>query len=246
MLSRINSTGRQRIRGDMVSFALVGGSPPKFVGTIDFGGLPEVPGNALVFVEVHRQNIIERFDFGTVANTAPRVDTALRELTGENLKFRVKVVEPGTGKLLALGDRFSPDDVEQAGRQPLLNVREDDLKGEPWRTALAENEAQLVLNERIPDAISRLKGDQLFQALILPAAFRQVLLMMWAQRRDVESDPDDDEWSSKWLRFAEHLTGEEHPHWSDDEAVRDWIDDVCETFSSRHDLLSPLVGGALQ
>ena len=69
---------------------------------------------------------------------------------------------------------------------------------------------------------------------------------MWGQRRDVESDPDDDDWSSKWLRFAEHLTGDEHPHWGDEEAVRDWIDDVCEAFSSRHDLLSPLVGDALQ
>lgn len=245
MLSRINSTGRLRVTRDMASFACVTDSvPPAFVGEIDLTGLADLPADAQVFVEAHRQSIIERFDFGTVAATAARGPTELRELTHENLQFRIKVVERGSGKLLALGDRFTPDDAEHGGRQPLLKVREADIGPEPWRTAIEEDAAVLILNEKIPDAIGKLTRDPAFQALILPAAFRQILLRMWVARQDEEEDPEDDDWQARWLRFARSLAPAEELDWDDEEAVPDWIDACCEGFARRHDFLSVLAGEA--
>lgn len=247
MLSRINSTGRQRIAGEMASFSLVADEArPTFVATIDLSTLADLPAEGQVFVEAHRQNAIERFDFGTVARTAARGPTELRELTAESLQFRVKVVEPGTGKLLALGDRFSAGEAEHGGRQPLLTVRERDLGPEPWRTEFEDDAAVLVLNERIPDAIARLKSDPLFQALILPAAFRQILLTVWAARRDEAEEPADHDWCSLWLRFVRNLLDQDLPDWEKEEETLVWIDDACQAFAGRHDFMSAVTGAVGQ
>jgi len=231
----------------MVSFSLVADEArPTFVATIDLSALADLPRDGQVFVEAHRQSAIERFDFGTVARTAARGPTELRELTAESLQFRVKVVEPGTGKLLALGDRFNAGEAEHGGRQPLLTVRERDLGPEPWRTEFEDDAAVLVLNERVPDAIGRLKTDPLFQALILPAAFRQILLTVWASRRDEADEPAEDDWCSLWLRFVRNLLDGELPDWEQEQETREWIDEACRAFASRHDFMSAVTGGPEQ
>jgi hypothetical protein len=242
MLSRINSTGRQRIAGEMASFAFVtGATRPTFAASFDLSTLADLPPESHVFVEAHRQNAIERFDFGTVARPAPRGPTELRELTPESLRFRVKVVEPGSGKLLALGDRFSADESEHGGRQPLLAVKERDLGPEPWRTVFEDDEAVLVLNERIPDAIGRLRTDQLFQALILPAAFRQILLTLWATRRDEAEEAEEDDWCSRWLRFVRSLVDRD-VDFEEEEDTLEWVNEACRAFAGRHDFLSAVTG----
>jgi hypothetical protein len=234
MRSRINSTGRQKITPAMAAFSVT----PRDDGTAEFDADIDLsqlglPGDGLVVVEAYRQSLHERFPFGTVRLTAAQERTVLRELDPSAVSFRVKVIEPGTGRLLARGDRFSTAETEESGRQELLKVVEKDLGQETWRTEIYDEDRKpvLVLNNHIPDALSRIKSDPQLQAYILPAALRQVLMMLWLERREEDED-DDSHWTTQWIRFAQNLTGEEKPDWTQGPEVTRWIDEVCRVFSS--------------
>ncbi len=245
MRSRINSTSRQKIDNSMASFAITtrADGMAEFQAWIDLSPL-KLPRESEVIVEAYRQALHERFAFGTVDVTFPHGAPTLRELGKEGVKFRVKVVEPGTGRLLARGDRLGAAEADDTGRKELLKVVIDDLGQEPWKTKIHDDGLPvLVLNEHIPDALTKIKSAPLFQALILPGALRQVLLLIWKERADEAEDDEDDEdrWTTSWLRYARHLTGKEKPDWEDDTEVWTWIDDVCRAFSNQFSLLNRLV-----
>lgn len=239
MRSRINSTGRKKITSEMAGFSIKrkeDGSL-EFEADIDLTPLG-LPAGGEVVVEAYRQNLHERYRYGTVSDLRPLELLVLRELDPAGVKFRVKVIEAETGRLIARGDRFSADETEDNGRVELLKVVERDLGQEPWRTELfdEDNKPVLVLNNRIPDALNRIRKDPQLQAYILPAALRQVLMMLRFEKPEVEED-DDDRWTTQWIRFAEELTGEEKPDWSENEEVTRWIDRVCSEFSARFFLM---------
>lgn len=244
MRSRINSTSREKIDGSMASFATVAHAD----GTVDFQASIDLtplqlPKDGEVIVEAYRQSLHERFAFGTVGRVAPREATVLRELGSEGVKFRIKVVEPATGRLLARGDKLGATEGEGAGRRELLKVIVRDLGQEPWKTELHDDGLPvLVLNDHIPDALAKIKSDALFQALILPGALRQILLMLWREGADEAEDDDDDEgrWATGWLRYTRQLTGKDKPDWDDDASVWSWIDDVCQEFSNQFSFVNKL------
>lgn len=244
MRSRINSTSRKKIDASMATFTLADRSDglAEFQAWIDLGSLGLLKEGEVI-VEAYRQSLHERFSFGTVERTVPREATMLRELGKDGVKFRIKVVEPGSGRLLARGDKLGAANVEDTGRRELLKVVIDNLGQEPWKTKLYEDGLPvLVLNEDIPDALAKIKSDPVFQALILPGALRQILLMLWREQADeVEDDEDDeDRWTTNWLRYARHLTGREKPDWEEEQAVWSWIDDVCQAFCQHFSLLNKI------
>jgi hypothetical protein len=166
----------------------------------------------------------------------------LRELGAEGVRFRVKVVEPQSGRLLARGDKLGGLESEEGGRRALLRVVARDLGQEPWKTELYDDgNPVLVLNDNIPGALARLNSDPVFRALILPAALRQVLLMMCIEKVE---DGDDDEgdsdgsWASDWIRFAEKIGGVDKPDWADIPAVHRWVDNVSQAFSVRFGIMT--------
>jgi hypothetical protein len=197
-----------------------------------------------VVIEAYRQNLHERFPFGTVASIAPSQGTVLREIGADGVNFRVKVIEPNTGKLLARGDRLGGVEPEESGRRALLRVLARDLGQEPWKTELYQQDGKpiLVLNENIPGALARLNSDPVFRALILPAALRQILLLMCIEKvEDTEDEVDEhgeDGWASEWIRFAELISGDDKPDWSDSIAVRHWIDKVCQAFTNKFSVMT--------
>jgi hypothetical protein len=214
----------------------------EFHALIDLGRL-KLPKDGEVIVEAYRQSLHERFSFGTVERTIPREATMLRELEKDGVKFRIKVVEPASGRLLARGDRLGASDIESTGRRELLKVVIDKLGQEPWKTKLYEDGLPvLVLNEDIPDALAKIKSDPIFQALILPGALRQILLMLWLKEADEADDDEDDEdrWTTNWLRYARQLSGREKPLWQEESLVSAWIDDVCQAFCQHFNLLTKI------
>ena len=234
MRRRINSTGRHRIERNRIDLHAVGENG--FGLALDLAPM-QLPEAGKIVVEAHVQSLTERFGFGTVAR--PQADTplVLQRLGIDDATFRIKVVERGSGRLLARADRLRIGDDGGSGRRELLAVRVRDLGPEPWRTELMPTgEPCLVLNESIPDAASRVTSDRAFQALVLPAAFRQVLHLLWSTQEQIEGDGDDP--VSRWLAFAEALTGEDVPDWEDREQVLGWIDRACRQFAGRHDFLS--------
>lgn len=237
MRSRINSTGRRRIGHERIVILAREGSA--FSVAVNLAGL-DLPEDGCVVIEAHRQSITERFDFGTVADLRPLTPPSLRQMPIEEATFRVKVIDPASGRLLARADRLRSDG-NAGGRRELLTVRVKDIGPEPWRTELIGGDPCLVLNDRIPGAASRITSDPVFKALVVPAAFRQVLHLLWAEHEQIE--PDDDTPASRWLAFAAAVTGQDHPDWGDREAVFEWIDIACQRFSAEHDFIIALKDG---
>jgi hypothetical protein len=236
MRSRINSTGRKKIPREKVVIRSKGGGG--FDVDIDFSGIGLAPSGRII-VEAHRQSLTERFDFGTIATVQPVAELVLKQLEIEHATFRIKVIDPDGGRLIARADRLRPDN-EGAGRRELLTVLIKDIGPEPWRTEIIADEPSLVLNDRIPAAATRITSDPAFQSLILPAAFRQVLHLLWARGEDIE--PDEDTAASRWLTFVAALTGGDAPDWDETEKVLEWIDDACAAFAERHDFISIFKG----
>jgi hypothetical protein len=242
MRSRINSTSREKIDSHMAAFDVTAkdDGTAQFHAHIDLSELG-LPKDGEVIVEAYRQSQHERFPFGTVNAITPAYDTSLRELGAEGIRFRVKVAEPNTGRLLARGDKFGTSEPIESGRRELLRVVVRDLGQEPWKTELYDDGAPvLVLNEYIPGALAKLSTDPVFRSLILPGALRQILLMMWLKKVEDEDDGDgDDHWAADWIRFGEKITGDDKPDWSDDIAASRWIDEVCRAFSAHYRLITP-------
>jgi hypothetical protein len=242
MRSRINSTGRVKINPNSVAFLLdrLPGGEWLFhaeIHLVDLG----LPPESLVVVEAYRQSASEWFSFGTVAALGPQAPTALRELDPEGIRFRVKVVEPVTGRLLARVDNIDP--AGESGRTELLKVTVSDLGQEPWKTEISSHSGYptLVLNSRIPNIGNRIKIDRTFQAMVLPSALRQVLLLLSGEAAEIEEEPEGDDWQSKWLHYAESISKVDKPDWSDREGVQRWIDSTCKAFSSKYSFSDALI-----
>jgi hypothetical protein len=109
------------------------------------------------------------------------------------------------------------------------------LGQETWRVNIPENEKpELVINSAIPDAIGQLKGNAVFRALVLPAAFRQVLLFYaW------DDQSEDGSAQKRWLEFGELFAGE-RPRSADPAELSGWVDTAVERFSERFRLCEML------
>lgn len=234
MRSRINSTGRKKIQRERIK--IVSRDDGGFTFEIAVSDLG-LPSNGQIVLEAHRQSITERFSYGTVDE--PKADNSLilRQLSIDDATFRVKIVDPYNGRLLARADRLQPNGRDNGGRRELLTVRIKDIGPEPWKVELdPSDEPVLILNEAIPGAESRITNDLVFQALILPAAFRQVLHLLWAKKEQLEQDEDSP--ASRWLQFSQALTRKDPPDWENVDAVEEWIDVVCKAFAAQHPFMA--------
>jgi len=73
--------------------------------------------------------------------------------------------------------------------------------------------------------------------LILPAAFREVLLKIYID----EAFDDEEGWTGDWLSFARKIAPQELADETDQELVLDWINDVVAEFSNKHHLCRNLI-----
>jgi len=217
----------------------------------------DLPGDARVYVEAYQGASTQRYPFGTVdrieAPGSPLLDEV--DLSGRVL-FRVKVVgsDGHVGRLLASCDSIpalDPDD--QPGSEPMILVRTADLGEITWKLDMDQGPTirpTVLLNERIPDAILRIRQDHIFQALILPAVVREVFtFIFWQCEGDVESDDLQGDqgvsWQRRWLDYGQTLTGTDQPNPEAGDDVREWIEAVAAEFSRRFALRTRLVAASV-
>lgn len=191
------------------------------------------PESAAVIIEAYRQLELVRFEFGTVGRLVPPADVRLSEFgTLSGLKFRIKVVSTDSpqGRLLGVADRISPRNEQQQSlpRVPLLAVRAQDLGREVWRLDFSD-EPLLLVNPRVIPRKQLVESVE-FQTLVLPEILRSILNRILLVER-VRTPDDSDDWTSRWLRFAESMPGVgKVPEADDPEADLDWIDAAIGSF----------------
>lgn len=241
MTRRFNYTGRERLTGNEFFAKVQSEDPLVATLTLDLSRTPLAP-NAVVYIEAYSGTTSELFDCGTVADLRVPSEVNLSAIqTGGSVLFRVKVVNPENGLILASGDRLRlVGEGEDPKRRPLLAVRRDDTLGqEIWKIAVSVNEPPvLLLNMKIPDFKTRLVEDPLIGGTILIPALRQILSVLL-------EDLDGGVWQEDWVKFVKSV----HPDVDIDEMVdpddRDrWIDDVIELFAELHGFVRKCVGNA--
>jgi hypothetical protein len=243
---RINSTGRRRIERRHVAIRLrrmPGHDRPRIEADFALDDLDLHPSAGIV-IEAYAKDLAEQFAWGTVARPGPKASASLSELPPDRVSFRVKVIDPGSHRLLALARRLRPigENDENGDRRELFRVRAVPLGQELWRVVIEEDGAPILeLNADVPDVLVRFREPS-FRAAILPAAMRTVLLALRDDEEDQDYDPD--LWSQRWFRFAGDLAGDERPGSDEPEQIRNWIDRACSRFAERFGLVSDMVAAA--
>lgn len=240
----INHTGRKKIKHTEVEIRMVeqGGKPPAFETEFRLNK-DKLPADADLFVEAYHRNTSQRFPFGTVAAPIQPDDTTLDQidLSGPTL-FRVKIVDntQSIGRLIATADRLTPeDDEDEEQRTSLMIIKSMPMGNVTWNIAFNEaHKPVLCINNKIPDAKNQLLYNPFFQSLVLPAAFREVLMfILWNQ----EDEQTEGSWQHDWMEFSNRLGPEECPAESDPDILHGWIDDVIRTFSEKHHFCDHLI-----
>ncbi len=237
-MKRFNYTGRKRIHHSDVELSIdhIPGGKPKFDIKVDLQGYG-LPSEAHVHVEAaSSQTRWMRFSIGNVAEKIESIGLVLEEFDdADDLKFKLKVVDPDHGMLLALGDRirpFSKGDEDAPATTSILPVKSCDLSGNSvlWRVSY---DADVTLQvERDLGSKDTVVKSHIFKALILPAALKEILLKMDVDRAwDVELQ-DFSDWPTRWVMFAKQL-GAGLPDNASEADNSEWMDDVITRFMNR-------------
>jgi len=217
MKRRINFTNRKSINRKLISIRLFEGElptqPRSFAAELNGLTELEVPRSACVYVEpyVTGSTSSMRFDFGTIGNLTAPSDTSLTDLDRSGrVLFRIKVVDGSTevGKILAATNALRPIDekVSDDDQRAILPVRLEPLDEVVWELDLASRaRPQLVLNNRIPGLMERVKTDPLLQGAIIPIAVSEILrCILDPENADIDDELD---WVQDWKRWAAEILG---------------------------------------
>lgn len=243
MIKRVNSTGRRRISREHIGIEVHDGQPRTFDATIDLADF-DAPPDAVVVLEATcaGSNTIRRFEWGTVAQLSAPADRRLRDLSGENVFFSLKVIDRTErfGRILGLAENIRPVKAgprTATGRRGILPVEQVDLGDELWRLDVRTEGVFLLVNKRVPGLADRFRFDPSLFPLIYPAVVRDVLTKAFDELLPEEED-DSDRWPILWLQFGHRI----HPEQSDprqvegDEDQEQWIEEVVAEFCREHGL----------
>jgi len=232
MLTTINYTNRAKINKQdfKITTFETGDGALEFDFAIDRLKTEKFSNTAKIYLEAHANLTRQIFDCGTVSNFQLPINRKLDELDRSySPAFSIKIVEEsgGLGRILASGAQFKANDDPDLDVE-LLPVVSHDLGQVPWKVDFSARPHELIINSNIPNGIELFKSDAAFKALVLPAAFKQILT------HHLSNDNEDlDENSKNWFLLAESLF-EEKPDDDDLEILNGWIEGVISEFCMQH------------
>ncbi len=227
-MKRFNYTGRIKILQSDVHVQINHheGCVPYFNIVLDIENYA-LPAEASVAIEAHQGTRWMRFDVGKVGLIKNIVKLELLDFDDiEHLRFRVKIIENETGKLLAVANGVHPfvDDKDVNNNQTsILPVRSTDLAsdGVCWKLDYNEMDVSLLIEKELGGKEQVVRSD-IFKSLILPSAMREILNCLLKDDWDDELD-DVSDWKTKWLLFVKQLGGS-MPQKGRDIDNSEWVD----------------------
>ena len=201
MQASINHTGRRKILASEIQIRMQSQENDAPIFDVDFSlNREKLPNDATIYIEAYQRNTLQRFHFGTVGQINKPENRKLDQLDlSSPALFRIRIVDENDhhGRLIASAEKLKPEGDDDL-KASLLAVRSRPLGQQTWKIDMETGDKpELTINSRIPDAIGQIKNNPQFQSLILPSAFRQVLMyFLW------NDDDEDNGIAEEWLRFA--------------------------------------------
>ncbi|MGE0628555.1 MAG: hypothetical protein AB7O43_12085 [Hyphomicrobiaceae bacterium] len=150
--------------------------------------------------------------------------------------FRLIVCDPEGPEILASCEGLrATEESEDSGRQHLLPVEPSyNLEEKLWELRIdGDGEPVLYVNaDEAVGMLARMRGDPLFQALILPQAVEVVLLEL------TEHLEDDEGWHGKWNAYLRSRNIDNPDDPDDPESCAIWARAVAQKFANEHKFLS--------
>lgn len=202
----------------------------------------KLPNDAQSAVEAYRSRTghFERLTFGEVgafkASGGGSAPVAFKRIPdADGLRFRVKVTDKASGRLLAEKDGLrSVEDEEERSVDDLFPLRQKNLNGELWRVEFTLEGPELWVEKTLGEAGVFLWTTLPFQSLVLPQAMRIVAERL-VRRRD---QPED--WHDRWRAFlcglhpgfADLSNPEEEGDEEGDAPADDVVDQTCDELAA--------------
>ena len=186
------------------------------------------------------KGIVEIVDLGTVAH--PRASASIRSSLLADPTCELRVVDTGAQKakgllLASVTLRLRGDGEAEAGRQGILDFLADDIAPQIWKLDIRPDDRPVVrIDRRVPQPAQWARTDPVFVAVALPVIVRDVFRAIFD-----DEDERDDGWMAVGVRWAGDLMpGTIVPGPDDDAPARAaWLDDLLDTFCTRHDVAAP-------
>jgi hypothetical protein len=238
---RINSTGRKRITRDHINIELEQpadiASFPWASATVNLQDL-DLPVDAHIALEAYYRSSSMRFACGTVASPNVPARMIMTDIDrGGAIQFRVLIIAPdNSGRILASAEGLRPaKSGEGPDRQPLLPLRETNLGSELWRIDVDHRVgATLLVNNAVPGLAGRIRTSPLIQGLVLPHAFRIILMNLSAEGEE----EGDEYWGNDWRKFLKEIGVPTEPEDDDPDTIHMWIETAVEAFCDMKDFAS--------
>jgi len=248
MVRRVNSTERKTIPVSLIRVEIFDGTPRTVNVDLNFNktGFPKT---AAVVLEATcgGSEIVQRFECGSIGNFAQEQKFFLDKLSGENVRFTLKIVATSQeiGRILGFAENIRPINAgkkDPEGKQGILPIEPSDQLGEQlWRLDFRNNndDVFLLVNNTLDEELpKRFATEQAIISLIYPTIVREILHRAFRE----EGDDTDDQggWKTTWIRFAKKFNPDPPPiveecsnfeSWSN---VESWIEEAVGKFSELH------------
>lgn len=253
MIRRFNYTQRVRIIPADAAITLDDSTEPISFNVRFALTQYNLQATAGVFIEAYRGNSFMRFACGTVANIQLPENRQLTEIEGADFaRFRVKVVDTDTMKLVATTPTFRPahgggsDDNETKQVETLLHSKTTDLNNGIWKLKFSDEVITLLLNERIDDISRMAETKHTFRSVIFPQIVREILTRMIFVEQYTVSEKDEDEDDTVWANWLQFIRDcgmpEEYPGpWRENSEPQDlleWIETAVDCFCARYKIMA--------
>jgi len=143
-------------------------------------------------------------------------------------------------RLLASAEKIHPAEGEENSQQgALMHIKSRDLGQRTWALEFSEDDLPvLLINKKIPEAISRIGSDPIFNSLIIPQVMREVLLnLLWPE----DHVDDEQSWRGQWKELVLKFSPDDLPVDAELTEVLSWIDDTVNEFCERYRFCDALV-----
>ena len=182
------------------------------------------PKKAQIYLEAYNALNIDEIDLGDIGSFEPRVIKrrlpSFQALQRSKIKFRLKIVDTKTWRLLGLAEKLK----ERKYANSLLSVDSKEDMDTIFKVDWGDTDHPvLYLNQKLRESLEDIKP------VLVTAVFKEILLTLLLNKELVEDLEE-----HKWIRFAKKYKIPNF-NWSSGEMEekKEWVDDVLNEFSRK-------------